>query len=69
MPICPHCGQPVTRILDLAYGYWQWNDEKQQYDHKTCSTRVDVAPWIHDACMGELRDLHPQNDYRGEAVG
>jgi hypothetical protein len=69
MPTCPNCGEPVTRILDLAYGYWEWDDTAQRYTHRTCSTRVDVAPWVHDACMGELRDLHPQNDYTAVPTG
>lgn len=64
-PTCPNCGEPVTRILDLAYGYWEWDVASERYAHRTCSDRVDVAPWVHDTCMGELRDLHPQNDYRG----
>ncbi len=68
VPDCPNCGSPVTRILDLAYGYWQWSDETESYEHRTCSERVDVAPWIHHDCMGELRDLHPQNDYRGAST-
>lgn len=25
------------------------------------SERVDVAPWVHWDCMGELRELHPQD--------
>lgn len=68
VPQCPNCDQPVNRILDLAYGYWQWSDEAGGYVHQTCSDRVDVAPWVHDQCMGELRDLHPQNDYSGAAT-
>lgn len=67
VPDCPHCGRPVTRILDLAYGYWEWDAERQRYEHRTCSDRVDVAPWVHHDCMGELRHLHPQNDYSGPA--
>lgn len=69
VPNCPKCGEPVTRILDLAYGYWEWDAESDRYRHRTCSDRVDVAPWVHDRCMGELRDLHPQNDYSGAAAG
>ncbi len=52
-------------MLDLAYGYWAWSDDNSRYEHRTCSERVDVAPWVHRACMGELRDMHPQNDYSG----
>ena len=66
-PVCPHCGEPVTRILDLAYGYWEWDAGRERYEHRTCSNRVDAAPWVHDRCMHELRDLHPQNDYSGAA--
>lgn len=63
VPECPHCGKPATRVLDLAYGYWEWDDDRAGYEHRTCSDRVDVAPWVHHDCMGELRDMHPQNDY------
>jgi hypothetical protein len=63
VPTCPNCGAPVTRILDLAYGYWEWDATGDKYMHRTCSNRVDVAPWVHDGCLGELRELHPQNDY------
>jgi hypothetical protein len=63
VPICPSCGEAVERILDLAYGYWQWDAEQDRFVFRTCSDRVDVSPWVHDRCMTELRDLHPQNDY------
>lgn len=69
VPTCPNCGEPATRILDLAYGYWEWDAAADRFTHRTCSTRVDVSPWVHDACMGELRHLHPQNDYSGVATG
>lgn len=63
VPTCPNCGRPATRILDLAYGYWEWDEAADAFAHRTASTRVDVAPWVHHECMGELRDLHPQDDY------
>jgi hypothetical protein len=68
VPTCPNCGEPVERILDLAYGYWQWEPDAERFAPRTCSERVDVSPWVHDSCMGELRDLHPQNDYRSAAA-
>ena len=58
-PSCPHCGEPVTRALDLPYGWWEWDGS--EYAHKVASSRVDVAPWVHADCMGEMRDFHPQN--------
>ena len=58
-PICPHCQKPITRALDAPYGFWEWNGER--YELKTASARVDVSPWVHWDCMGELRDFHPQD--------
>jgi len=60
-PICPNCGQPMTKVVDVPYGWWQWNDEKGKYVLTTAATRVDVAPWVHTDCMTELRNFHPQN--------
>lgn len=59
VPNCPHCGAPVTRVLDLPYGWWEWDGSR--YTLRTASERVDVAPWVHADCMGELRDFHPQD--------
>lgn len=58
-PLCPNCGTAITRALDLPYGWWEWTGER--YELRTAASRVDVAPWVHDACMGELRQFHPQN--------
>ena len=58
-PNCPHCGKPIDKVLDAPYGWWEWNGEK--YTVRTAATRVDVAPWVHLGCMGELRKFHPQN--------
>jgi hypothetical protein len=58
-PLCPHCAQPIDKVVDVPYGWWEWNGEK--YVAKTAATRVDVAPWVHIGCMGELRRFHPQN--------
>jgi hypothetical protein len=58
-PTCPNCGQPITRALDLPYGWWEWTGEG--YEARTASTRVDVAPWVHYDCLGELRSFHPHD--------
>ncbi len=58
-PTCPHCGEPITRVLDLPYGWWEWDGDR--FRLTTASSRVDVAPWVHAGCMGELRDFHPEN--------
>lgn len=58
-PKCPHCGEPVTRALDLPYGWWEWKEDG--YQLTSASKRVDTAPWVHYECMGELREFHPQD--------
>ncbi len=58
-PTCLNCGERITRALDLPYGGWEWTGER--YEPKTASTRVDVAPWVHYECLGELRSFHPQD--------
>ena len=58
-PNCPNCGKPITRVVDVPYGWWEWNGT--EYKSTTAATRVDVAPWVHTDCMTELRHFHPQN--------
>lgn len=60
-PSCPGCGQPLTRVLDLPYGFWEWDGGSYRLRHT--SDRVDNAPWACAACLAELREFHPQNDY------
>ena len=59
-PQCPNCNEPITRALDAPYGWWEWDGER--YTLRTAAKgTVDVAPWVHWDCMGELREFHPQN--------
>ena len=60
-PTCPNCGAPITRVVDVPYGWWEWDKATGSYRMCTAATRVDVAPWVHVDCMGELRHFHPQN--------
>ena len=60
VPTCPKCNGPITRALDMPYGWWEWNGEG--YVHCTAATRVDMAPWVHADCMGELRNFHPHDN-------
>jgi len=60
-PICPNCGNPITRAIDVPYGWWEWSEAKGKYVPANAATRVDVAPWVHTDCMSELRNFHPQN--------
>lgn len=58
-PTCPSCGAPLDRVLDLPYGYWQWDGG--EYRLTSTTTRVDVSPWTCARCLGELRQFHPQD--------
>jgi len=58
-PRCPSCDEPLSRVLDLPYGYWEWTGSAYELRHT--SSRVDVAPWACAACLGELRSFHPQD--------
>ncbi len=58
-PLCPNCGMPIDKVVDVPYGWWEWTGAK--YEPKTAAIGVDVAPWVHLGCMGELRRFHPQN--------
>ena len=56
---CPSCGQPLTRVVDIPYGYWEWTGTA--YKLRSTSSRVDVSPWACAACLAELRDFHPED--------
>jgi hypothetical protein len=58
-PTCPGCGEPLTRVLDLPYGFWEWDGHG--YHLRSTSDRVDVAPWACASCLAELRNFHPQD--------
>ena len=58
-PTCPSCDKPLTKVLDLPYGYWEWTGAK--YELRSTSERVDVAPWACAGCLSELRPFHPQD--------
>lgn len=66
-PLCPNCGGPITRAIDVPYGWWEWTGER--YEPRNAATRVDVSPWVHTDCMGELRHFHPQDAGRTVASG
>ncbi len=59
-PTCPSCGNPVQRVLDLSYGYWEWNGTG--YAHRTSSDAVAASPFSCDRCLKELPGVHP-HDY------
>ena len=59
-PICPNCGKEITRALDAPYGWWEWDGTR--YRPANQASRVDMSPWVHYDCLGELRDFHPQDE-------
>ncbi len=56
---CPHCGEPLNQVLDLPYGYWEWDGER--YNLKSTADTVNVAPWACNSCLRSLRPFHPQD--------
>ncbi len=58
-PKCPSCGEALTNVLDLPYGYWKWDGT--EYKLTSTSERVDVTPWACAACLTELQGFHPQD--------
>ncbi len=51
---------PITRALDVPYGWWEWNGERVR-DRAPPPRGSTCAPWVHADCMGELRHFHPQD--------
>lgn len=64
-PLCPNCNEPIDVALDAPYGWWEWDEGAERYRLRTAAEpgRVDVAPWVHRACMKTLRSFHPQNEF------
>ncbi len=59
MPTCPSCGQPMRRVLDLSYGYWEWQDGG--YVQRFTGTGVRVPPFACGECLRGIDGLHPQD--------
>jgi hypothetical protein len=60
-PICPNCGQSLHRVIDVPYGWWEWDSAAGEYRLCTATDAVEVSPWVHTTCMQQLRGFHPQN--------
>ena len=56
---CPHRGESLDQVLDLPYGYWEWDGER--YNLKSTADTVNVAPWTCNSCLRSLRPFHPQD--------
>ena len=35
-PRCPKCGEPIDKVVDVPYGWWEWNGAK--YELKTAAS-------------------------------
>lgn len=58
-PTCPSCHKPIQQILDLSYGYWEWDGTG--YKHRTTTAAVAAVPFTCGACLSELPSVHPQD--------
>jgi len=66
-PTCPNCGAAITRALDAPYGWWEWEGDRYVRQTAAGKGHVDVAPWVHWDCMGELREFHPE-DFKAKKI-
>ncbi|MHB1923316.1 MAG: hypothetical protein ACYCSJ_01345 [Acidimicrobiales bacterium] len=58
-PTCPGCGEALTRVVDLPYGYWEWDGAA--YRHRYSVEGVVVPEFACAACLGGLPEFHPED--------
>jgi len=56
-PPCPHCGESLEEVLDLPYGYWEWDGF--EYKLRATATGVDVPEFACANCLAGLAGFHP----------
>lgn len=59
VPACPFCHEPLTRVLDLPYGYWEWGGSR--YVQRFTTAEVTVPPFACASCLRGLPEFHPQD--------
>ena len=64
-PTCPGCGQALTRVVDLPYGYWEWDGTV--YRHRYSAEGVVVPEFACAACLGGLPEFHPEDIHLAQA--
>lgn len=57
VPNCPSCGAPLEKVLDLSYGYWEWDG--QRYLQRFSGPGVRVPPFACGQCLRGVEGLHP----------
>ena len=64
-PLCPHCGEPIDQVVDVPYGWWEWNGEKYVLDdgRHPCRRRTLGAPRLH----GRTAQVPPAEPRAGPA--
>ncbi len=61
-PPCPHCGEPLDRVVDVPYGYWEFDGER--YQLRTTADTVELSPFACARCLRALGEFHPQDAVR-----
>jgi hypothetical protein len=64
-PACPHCGEPLERVVDLPYGYWSFEDGR--YVLRASAPGVVVPEFACARCLRGLEGFHPE-DVRARAA-
>lgn len=55
--VCPHCGEPITLLLDLSGGAQSYTEDCQ-----VCCQPIHVSLWIDDAGDDYHVDLRREQD-------
>lgn len=66
-PICPSCSEPLHRVVDLPYGYWEWDGTR--YRARSTTTGVSAPEFACAACLTGLPGFHPQDALPAVAAG
>ncbi|MHB1549544.1 MAG: hypothetical protein ACYCV7_13635 [Acidimicrobiales bacterium] len=60
-PVCPGCNTPLDRVVDLPYGYWEWDGGR--YRHRYSASGPVVPEFACARCLGGLPEFHPEDHH------
>ena len=58
-PTCPACHEPLDRVVDLPYGYWEWDGTS--YKARASAKGPAVPEFACARCLTGLPGFHPQD--------
>lgn len=51
LPTCGGCGLPLERVLEQAYGFWEWHGAGYEWTFVTVEGTSRVAMFVCARCM------------------